>query len=189
VLELCAGSGAVGIAAARCHGGTLTTVDVSRRAALTAWLNGRLNDVPVRARRGDLLAPVAGERFDLIVSNPPYVPGPDPPGSGPERAWDAGERGRAILDRLCAEAPAHLKPGGILLVVHSEICDADATLAAFADAGLQADVAAREHGPLGPLMRARRAELEAAGLLAPGQDSEDVLVLRGTAPAPVPALR
>ena len=53
---------------------SVTAVDISRRAVLTARLNARLNGVRVRALRGDLLAPVAGEGFDLIVSNPPYVP-------------------------------------------------------------------------------------------------------------------
>lgn len=189
ILELCAGSGAAGVAAARRHGGALTTVDVSRRAALTAWLNGRLNGVPVRARRGDLLAPVRGERFDAILANPPYVPGPDPPRNGAARGWDAGPDGRVVLDRICAEAPAHLAPGGVILLVHSEICDPERTLAAYAAAGLDADVAARHPGKLGPLMRARRTQLEARGLLAPGQDAEDVLILRGRAPRAAPAGR
>ena len=179
VLELCAGPAAAGVAAARHHAGTLTTVDVSRRAAWSAHLNGRLNGVPVRALRGDLLAPVVGERFDLIVANPPYVPGSPPPARGVARAWEAGADGRAVLDRICAQAPAHLAPGGVLLVVHSEVCDPAATLAAFAAAGLEADAPSRRRGPLGPLLRARRATLEQRGRLARGQEEEEVVVLRG----------
>jgi release factor glutamine methyltransferase len=183
VLELCAGTGLAGIMAARAHGGRATTVDVSRRAQLTARLNGLLNGVPVSARRGDLFAPVAGESFDLIVSNPPYVPaaGDALPARGPARAWDAGRDGRALLDRICAEAPGRLRPGGVVLLIHSEICDPEATLRAFAEAGLRADVAARHRGPLGPLMRERAALLEARGLLAAGRREEEVLVLRGRA--------
>ena len=75
ILELCAGPGLAGIAAARSRGATLTTVDVSRRAALNARINGWLNGVRVRAVRGDLFGAVSGERFDLILANPPYVPG------------------------------------------------------------------------------------------------------------------
>jgi release factor glutamine methyltransferase len=183
VLELCAGPALAGVAAARACRGELTTVDVSRRAALNAALNARLNRVRIRARRGDLLAPVAGERFDLILANPPYVPGAAPPASGAERAWEAGGDGRAVLDRICAEAPAHLAPGGVLLLVHSEVCDPHATLAAYAAAGLEPGVAERRRGPLGPLLRARRAALEARGLLRAGQAEEEVLVLRGMAPA------
>jgi release factor glutamine methyltransferase len=182
VLELCAGPGLAGIAGARSGGGHLTTVDVSRRAAANARINARLNGVPVRALRGDLLDPVGDQRFDLILANPPYVPGPPPPSRGAARAWDAGEDGRTVLDRLCAVAPERLKPGGVLLIVHSEVCRPSATLDAYADAGLVGDVAAREEGPLGPLLQARRPQLEAAGLLKPGQSVEEVLVLRGRRP-------
>jgi release factor glutamine methyltransferase len=181
ILELCAGPAFAGVAAARAARGQLTTVDVSRRAQLNAWLNGRLNGVPVRALRGDLLTPVSGERFDLILANPPYVPGPWPPARGAARAWDAGRDGRAVLDRILAAAPAHLAPGGTLLLVHSDIVGAGATLHAYTARGLAADVAARERGPLGPLVRARREALERDGLLRAGQDDEDVLVLRGRA--------
>src|SRR4051812_34132017 len=141
ILELCAGPAFAGIAAARHSGGHLTTVDVSRRAALNARLNARLNGVPISARRGDLFAAVAGETFDLILANPPYVPGTDPPQRGAARGWEAGANGRAVLDRICAEAPAHLAPGGTLLLVHSEVCGTDATLGAYTGSGLLADIA------------------------------------------------
>lgn len=179
ILELCAGPGFAGIRAALATHGSLTTVDVSRRAVWNVRLNARLNGVRVDARRGDLFAAVPGERFDLIIANPPYVPGPAPPARGDARAWDAGGDGRAILDRICAEAPAHLLPGGTLLVVHSEVCGEQTTLDAFAAGGLDADVVVRERGPLGPLLDGRRDQLEARGLLAPGQTVEDVMVLRG----------
>ncbi len=179
ILELCAGPGFAGLSAALASRASLTTVDVSRRAVWNVRFNARLNGVRARAVRGDLFGAVPGETFDLILANPPYVPGPPPPARGQARAWDAGDDGRAILDRICAEAPAHLRPGGTLLVVHSEVCGEQRTLDAFAAGGLEAEVAARERGPLGPLLRARRGELEARGLLAPGQETEDVLVLRG----------
>ena len=181
ILELCAGPAFAGITVARSTGGQLTTVDVSRRAVVNARVNGLLNGVAVRARRGDLFRAVSGERFDLILANPPYVPGPRPPRSGPARAWAAGDDGRAVLDELCTSAPEHLRPGGVLLIVHSEVCDPRATLRAYAAGDLAGDVAARERGPLGPLLRERRAELELRGLLRPGQEDEDVLVLRGRA--------
>jgi release factor glutamine methyltransferase len=177
VLDLCSGSGALAVRAALADPGRdVTAVDLSRRAVLTIRLNAALNGVRVRARRGDLLGAVAGERFDAIVSNPPYVPAhtDDLPARGLARAWDAGRDGRALLDRICAAAPGHLRPGGVLLVVHSSLLGAEATEEALRTAGLEADIAARERGPLGPLMRERRA----AGLIAPVED-EDVLVLRG----------
>jgi release factor glutamine methyltransferase len=182
ILELCAGPALAGISAARSHGATVTTVDVSRRAVLNAAINGRLNRVPVRARRGDLLDGFGGERFDMIMANPPYVPGPAPPARGQARAWDAGEDGRTLLDRICADAPRYLNPGGVLLLVHSEVCRPSATLEAYTAGGLIADVAAEQRGPLGPLLEGRRRALEADGRLEPGQTVETVFVCRGRRP-------
>jgi release factor glutamine methyltransferase len=170
VLDVCTGSGVVGVTAARA-GADVTAIDVSCRAVAAAWLNARINRVRVRSRRGNLLEPVADQQFDVIASNPPYVP--DTGEDASHRAWAGGPDGRALLDRLLAEAPPRLRPGGALLVVHSDLIDADRTLERLRAAGLDADVAARERGPLGPLMRGRRE------LLPPGVEDEEVLVLRG----------
>jgi release factor glutamine methyltransferase len=181
VLDVCTGSGLLAVTAAL-EGASATAVDVSRRACWCAALNARLNGVRVRALRGDLFAAVPRERFDTIVSNPPYLPGDDElPTRGQRRAWDAGRDGRAILDRICAEAPAHLEPGGILLLVHSSLCDTEATLTALAARGLRTDIVARHRGALGPLLRARAPLLEARGLLAPGTREEDVVIVRAAA--------
>jgi release factor glutamine methyltransferase len=181
VLDVCTGSGALAVAAALAGAGRVTAVDVSRRSVATASINARLNGATVRARRSDLFSALADERYDVIVSNPPYVPHPSDelPTRGRRRAWDAGRDGRAVLDRLIAEAPAHLHPGGTLLVVHSELCGTEETLDAMANAGLGAAVIARHHGPLGPLMRERVEHLRAQGALAPGQTEEEVVVIAG----------
>ena len=75
----------------------MTAVDVSRRAVLTVRFNARLNGVRVGARRGDLLAAVPGERFDLIVSNPPYLPA-----DGAARAGPRAHGRRARRPRRCS---------------------------------------------------------------------------------------
>jgi release factor glutamine methyltransferase len=184
VLDLCSGSGALAVRAALGGPREVTAVDVSRRAVATIRLNAALNGVKVRTRRGDLLGAVAGERFDAIVSKPPYVPAPtdELPARGPERAWDAGRDGRALLDRICAAAPHHLRPGGVVLLVHSSLLGVERSLEALRAGGLKPSVAARERGPLGPLMNGRRAHLEAQGLLAPGATEEVVVVVRGRKP-------
>ena len=176
VLDLCSGSGALAIRAALRDSRHVTAVDISRRAVATIRLNAVLNGVRVAARRGDLLHAVADETFDAIVSNPPYVPAATDklPERGPARAWDAGRDGRALLDRICAEAPPHLRPGGVILLVHSSLLGYEPTAEALSAHGLAVDVAASERGPLGPLMRARRDE----GLVQ-AVDEEDVLVVRG----------
>jgi release factor glutamine methyltransferase len=184
VLDVCTGSGALAVTAALAGAREVTAVDVSRRAVLTARLNARRNGVTVRAQRSDLFSTLGDARYDVIVSNPPYVPDPHqdrPPTRGPQRAWDAGHDGRVVLDRLIAEAPRHLQPGGTLLVVHSELCGTDATLDGLRAAGLDPQVVARHRGPLGPLMRDRVDHLRRRGVLAPGQTEEEVVVIGGRA--------
>ena len=180
VADVCTGSGMLAVAAALAGAGSVTAVDVSRRAVLTTLVNARLNRVAVRAVRGDLLSALPGESFDLIVSNPPYVPAEadDTPVRGPARAWDAGRDGRALLDRLCDQVPAHLKPGGSLLLVHSNVCGEEATRARLEDHGLHTSISARARGPLGPLLAERVGYLERQGLLEPGSEEEELLVIR-----------
>jgi release factor glutamine methyltransferase len=169
VLELGTGSGAIAIAAALGGARSVTVVDISRRALVTAWINARLNRARVIPRRGDLFEPVAGERYDIVVSNPPYLPSTRIPRRGAARAWEGGEDGRAVLERICANVARHLRPGGTVLLVHSSVNGVWRTLDALEDAGLHADVVARERGPTGPLLSARMPEL----------DEEEIYVVRG----------
>ena len=188
VLDLCTGSGILAITAAKRGARSVAAVDTSRRAVLTTRLNARLNGVKVKAARGDLFEPLGDQRFDAIVSNPPYVPAESDelPQKGLERAWDAGTDGRALLDRIIDEAPRHLKPGGFLLLVSSSVLGTELTLQAMRDAGLEdADCIARRRGPLGPLMQSRVHMLEQRGMLEPGQRHEDVIIVRGRMPVPV----
>jgi release factor glutamine methyltransferase len=183
VLDLCTGSGALAIAAAQRGAREVTAVDVSRRAVLAVRVNARLNGVRVRAVRGDLYEALGRARFDVIVSNPPYVPAESNgrPPSGAERHWAAGEDGRALLDRIIEGAPARLRPGGGLMVVQSSIIDIDLTLERMRAAGLESDVVIHRRGALGPLMSARVHMLERRGMLRPGQREEEVAVVRGRA--------
>jgi release factor glutamine methyltransferase len=183
VLDLCTGSGAIAVAAARSGASPVTGVDVSRRSVVTVRINARLNGVRVRALRGDLFEPVAGERFDFIVSNPPYMPAEDDtlPGRGPRRALDGGADGRILLDRICAQAAAHLNPGGAVMLVQNDLIGIEPTVAALERTGLRVDVVERQHGPLGPVLTARASLLEARGMLEPGVREEDVVVVRGLA--------
>jgi len=188
VLDLCCGSGVVALAAAR-RAAEVTAVDVSRRAVVTTRLNARLNGVSVRARRGDLFGPVRGERFALIVSNPPYLPSADDgaPTRGAARAWEAGRHGRSLLDPICAGAHDHLRPGGVVLLVHSSVCGEQATLGALSEHGLDARVVVRHRGPLGPRLASRAVWLRDRGLLPADSDEEEMLVIRGERPGPTPA--
>jgi release factor glutamine methyltransferase len=178
-LDLCTGSGVVALAAAE-SGAEVTAVDLSRLAVWTARANARRNGLRLRACRGRLFEPVAGERFDLVTGNPPYVPAPSDelPRRGLERAWAAGRDGRVVLDEICDRAPAHLRPGGVVLLVHSSLIDEQATVERLRAGGLAAEVAERHRGPLGPLMR----EQQEAGTVPADVDEEDVVIVRGVAP-------
>ncbi|MGA5868999.1 HemK2/MTQ2 family protein methyltransferase [Streptomyces cinereoruber] len=180
-LDLCTGTGVVAVASAL-RGARATAVDVSRAAVTAARLNALRHRCRVRLFRGDLEAPVAHERFDLITVNPPYVPCEDPalPARGPRRAWDAGTDGRLLLDRVCARVPRLLTPSGTLLVVQSSLSGVTATLDGLRRAGLRARVADRRVQPFGPVMSSREDWFAARGLVPPGTRTEDLVVIRAS---------
>jgi release factor glutamine methyltransferase len=115
------------------------------------------------------------------VSNPPYVPAASAalPRYRKARCWDAGPDGRALLDRICAGVPEVLEPDGTVLLVHSAVCDTGCTVAALEGAGLAARELARITVPFGPVMHSRARMLEARGLVARGQRSEELVVVEG----------
>jgi release factor glutamine methyltransferase len=182
-LDVCTGSGFIAISAALAGARSVTAVDRSRRAVLSARLGARLSGVRVEGIVGDLLDAVPGRRFDVITANPPYLPAEDDalPERGPARHTEAGRDGRILLDRLIAAAPEHLAPGGVLLVTHSSVNGEAETLERMRAAGLEPAVEERRHGSLGPLLSARAPELERRGLLCPGEREEDLLVIAGAA--------
>ena len=181
VLDLCTGSGLLAVVAAT--RAQVVAVDVSRRAVFAARLNAKLNGVTLTAIRGDLFEPLGDARFDLIVSNPPYLPSADDelPRHGLARAWEAGPLGRAYLDRILAQTPEHLNPNGVLLLVHSSVCGERETVSALRGNGLDTRVVARRRGPLGPRLRARQDWLRERGLLA-GDGREEIVVIRAQRP-------
>lgn len=181
VLDLCTGTGALAVAAARAGARHVTAVDISLRAAMAARFNTMIRGLPVRVIRGNVLDFLAGQQFDLVLANPPYVPcvRGEVPRSGPSRAWDAAWNGRAILDPLCTNVPALLSAGGTLLIVHSAVCGVQTTVDMLRQQGLKAAVVARRMEPFGPVMRSRIALLERRGLIEPGQRDEELVVIRG----------
>lgn len=183
VLDVGSGSGILAIVAAQAGAGRVTALDISRRAVAATRLNAMLCGVRVRTVRGDLFAAVAGERFSLIVSNPPYLVSESsrPPRRGASRAWEAGPMGRTFLDRICGQAHEHLVPDGVLLVVHSSLCSEEMTVDALTGRGYEVRITARHRGALGPRMRARAPMLRRRGLLPDGE-VEDIVIVRARWP-------
>jgi release factor glutamine methyltransferase len=122
------GSGALAITLAReLRASSWIAIDVSPEAAAVARKNAERHGVAerVEVRVGDLLAPVAGDPpFELLVSNPPYIPTGDLASLSPEvkseprLALDGGADGLDVIRRLAAAAPAHVAPGGLVAFEH-----------------------------------------------------------------------
>ncbi|MBS0373212.1 MAG: peptide chain release factor N(5)-glutamine methyltransferase [Proteobacteria bacterium] len=126
VLDLGAGSGAIGLALARERPDAAVDLVEASPAAL-AFAARNLASLAIgnaRLLAGDWFGPVAGRRYDVIVSNPPYLAADDPHlgaaelGHEPREALVAGPGGLEALATLAARAGAHLKPGGALLLEH-----------------------------------------------------------------------
>ncbi|MEV0248002.1 HemK2/MTQ2 family protein methyltransferase [Nocardia sp. NPDC050712] len=179
VLDPCTGTGALALAAARGGAAQVAAVDVSRRAIMTAWANSRRQGLPIELIHGDFSQVLNGRTFDVVLANPPYVPCAAPvPVRGAARAWDAGGDGRVILDRLCGLLPTLLAPGGVALIVHSELCGSETTLDLLRAHQLKAAIVARQTIGFGPVLRSRATWLEDVGLIPPGRRHEELVVIR-----------
>jgi methylase of polypeptide subunit release factors len=115
LLDLGTGCGVQALHGSR-HAGRVTATDVAPRALALAAATFAVSGVEVELLDGPWLAPVAGRRFDRIVSNPPFVPGP------PRLDFvyrDPGDGGDAALARLVRALPGHLEPGGVAQLLGS----------------------------------------------------------------------
>jgi methylase of polypeptide subunit release factors len=113
VLDLGTGCGIQAMHASR-HSGRVVATDISARALDFAALNAELNGITsIEFRRGSLFEPVKGERFDHIVSNPPFVITPRRPGVPAYDYRDGGRVGDALVSEVVAGIEAHLEAGGI----------------------------------------------------------------------------
>jgi len=135
VLDMGTGSGVCAVFAAR-YARRVVAVDINPAAVRCAGINARLNHAEhrIEVRHGDLFAPVSGERFDLILFNPPFLQGT--PRDDRDRAW----RSTDVPERFAAGLPAHLKPGGSALVVLSTFGGAPSFLEEFHRRGLAVSV-------------------------------------------------
>jgi ribosomal protein L3 glutamine methyltransferase len=124
VLDLCTGSGCLAILAARHFpNAEVDAVDVSKDALAVAARNVADHGLQgqIELYRGDLFKPVGDKRYDLIISNPPYVDEagmaslPPECRAEPKVAFDGGADGLDVVRRILCDAKAHLTPGGCLL--------------------------------------------------------------------------
>lgn len=138
VLDMGTGSGVCAVVAAR-YARRVVAIDINVAAVRCAGINALLNRVEDRVdvRHGDLFAPAADERFDLILFNPPFLRGV--PRDDRDRAWHSSD----VAERFAAGLASHLKPGGCALVVLSTFGRAHVFLEEFRRQELQTSVLAK----------------------------------------------
>ncbi len=167
VADLGTGSGAIALALAHERPrARVVAVDASRAALEVARGNAAaLGIANVEFREGDWLQPLAGERFDLIASNPPYIALGDPHLADlrhePALALSSGADGLDAIRAIVRAAPAHLAPGGWLLLEHGldqgAAVRALLSAAGFADVSTARDLERRDRVALGRYNRGQQA--------------------------------
>ena len=161
-LDLCCGSGCIGISAAlAAPGAQVHAADLSPDALAVTRRNAEALGAHVTLHQGDLFGAVAGLQFDLIVSNPPYIPDGECPALQPEvlrepvLALDGGADGLDFYRRIAREALLHLTAGGmVFLEVGWD--QAEAVCALMREAGFRE---ARAHVDLQGILRMVEARL------------------------------
>ena len=164
VLDVGTGSGAVALALARERPGAVVTgIDRSAAALDVARANAERLGINVEWVESDLLEAVAGRRFDLIASNPPYVAAAEIEALEPEvRDWEpreatvAGPTGLEVIERLVAAAPEALAPGGAV-ALEVGAGQAAAVTGLLAAAGLVAGEPDRDHAGIERIVWGRAA--------------------------------
>jgi len=141
VVDLGTGSGAIALAVKFNKPETrIVAVDSDTSALATARRNAARLNLEIDLRHGCWFEPVAGERFEMVLANPPYVASGDPHLASlrfePQGALVSGPDGLDAIRDIVRAAPAHLVPGGWLLLEHGQGQDA-AVRALLAAAGLE----------------------------------------------------
>ena len=187
ILELCSGAGHIGQATASLTGRGVVQVDVDPHACALAEANAAAN-LPagaVQVRCGDVDTAVrAGERFPLVLADPPYLPGHevDDWPHDPVHAIDGGPDGLHLPRRCLAVAGAHVDAGGVVLLQALGVAQVEGLAVDLEDAGLElVDVRAADERRAVALLRpldARRGR--SRGVASPGRSSTVPVELEGT---------
>lgn len=123
VLDLCSGSGAIGLSVAKATNASVTLSDISKKAIRLAKKNAKLNNLQVKFVKSNMFGKHKGKKYNYIVSNPPYISSGDVLGLQPEvvnyephLALDGGQLGYDFYEIIADEAKYYLQPGGRLFL-------------------------------------------------------------------------
>ncbi|MEM2985394.1 MAG: methyltransferase domain-containing protein, partial [Candidatus Jordarchaeaceae archaeon] len=129
----------------------IVAIDINPYAVRCAKENAKLNGVADKMFfiQGDLLTPIrAGEKFDLVLFNAPYLPSELSEGEiWIEKAWAGGVNGRAIVDSFLQDIPAYVKEGGRILLMQSTLSDVDKTIKILMTKGFKTRIVAKRDLP------------------------------------------
>ena len=122
VLDLCTGSGAIAISIKKNTSANVVASDISRKALKIAKINAENNSVKIEFVKSNLFQNLKGKRFDIIVSNPPYIKSEDikdlqteVKNYDPKLALDGGNDGLDFYKKIIDEAPKYLNANGKIL--------------------------------------------------------------------------
>lgn len=170
-LELCCGTGAVGLSAAE-GVEEITTIDINPLAAMNTLknyadngLDGKLNVIA-----GDLFSPLRRREFDLVFMNPPYLP--DEAGMPQDLAWSGMEKGRSVIDRFIYGIGSYLGHDGRAFFVQSTVNGIDESIDLLGEQGMTGRVVREEKLQFERLVviEVRHAHHARAGGSAPQKD-------------------
>ncbi len=139
VLDMGTGCGIAALSAAR-WSSDVTAADINPEAVRCARINVWLNQGEERVRvcQSDLFGALAGEQYDVIIFNPPYLEGE------PDGWFEQALYGTGVIARFAAALPQQLRPGGCVLLLLSSLAQEDTLLQPFRRQGMVITVAAQE---------------------------------------------
>jgi len=150
VLEIGTGTGILALLCAK-KAKKVVAVDINESAVKCAKLNAKVNDINnIEARRSDVFSGLEkGEKFDLIVFNPPYLPVSEKeeikePKDALSLAWDGGKSGRNVINKFLESCEERLKEKGKILMLGSSLSDYTKTIKKLEEKGFKSRIKARK---------------------------------------------
>lgn len=149
VMDMGTGSGILSYVALQQGAEHVCAVDVNGQALRNAMENIENSEFPVNKMvfvESDLFQHIE-ERFEVILFNPPYVPGDAELDTAEERSWAGGEQGREIIDRFIERVTSYLTEEGEVFLLQSSLNDVEQTVDQFEDRGYDVAVVSTEKIP------------------------------------------